>query len=69
MIGELVSRVILDTRSIKKTEYTCEASRRADQGESRMDREGSHSPEWVPGYIFERGGRIVHASLKIRSNV
>ena len=47
MIGELVACVISETRSIKRG--MCEGSRRVDQGESRVDTEGSYGPEWAPG--------------------
>ena len=44
VIGELVSYLISETRSIKR-----ETSRRPDQGESNVDTEGKYRPAWVTG--------------------
>ena len=83
VISELVSCVISETRSIKKTEYTCEVSRRsrswvkvdwtqkgriAQRGSLDVRRRIRVSQPCVR-CNFERGGRNVYAPLNLENSV
>ena len=81
VIGELVSCVISETRSIKETEYTCEVSRRSRSGvkvdwtqKGRIAQRGSLDVRRRTRVSqprvrcnFKQGDRSVYAPLKLGS--